>query len=329
MYCNPPSSSVHGISQARMLEWVAISFSRGSSRPRDGTYVSHIDKQVLYFLSHQENPFRRNRRHKMLPVKVENKYKDLIYEQEETNRRKSLRKRNLLYMLHIKHIQLLLYFIYIWYWIGSLYSNFFFSSWDIQTVRCSMSYIYHSFMFLDKRYFPLLCFQTSRRCHWNWNVDGSRNPCLLHHFRGHWIYWILFSLNDFNPLQYSCWQIPWMEEPGRLQSMGLLGVGHDWVTSLSLFTFMHWRRKWQPTPVFLPGESQVRMSLVGCCLWGRTESDTTEATWWWWRRWLCHALRQVITVKPRVIIRSKKGLLIGQGARPCCEEKFQFQKTWN
>ena len=44
------------------------------------------------------------------------------------------------------------------------------------------------------------------------------------------------------------------------------------------FTFMHWRRKWQPTPVFLPGESQGRGSLVGCCLWGRTESDTTEAT---------------------------------------------------
>ena len=41
---------------------------------------------------------------------------------------------------------------------------------------------------------------------------------------------------------------------------------------------MHWRRKWQPTPVFLPGESQGRGSLVGCHLWGRTESDTTEAT---------------------------------------------------
>ena len=43
-------------------------------------------------------------------------------------------------------------------------------------------------------------------------------------------------------------------------------------------TFMHWRRRWQPTPVFLPGESQGRGSLVGCRLWGRTESDTTEAT---------------------------------------------------
>ena len=45
-----------------------------------------------------------------------------------------------------------------------------------------------------------------------------------------------------------------------------------------LFTFVHWRRKWQPTPVFLPGESQGRRSLMGCRLWGRTESDTTEAT---------------------------------------------------
>ena len=69
------------------------------------------------------------------------------------------------------------------------------------------------------------------------------------------------------------WKIPWMEEPGRLQSMGLQRVGHDWVTSLSLFTFMHWRRKWQPTPVFLPGESQGWGSLIGCRLWGRTESD--------------------------------------------------------
>ena len=74
------------------------------------------------------------------------------------------------------------------------------------------------------------------------------------------------------------WKIPWMEEPGGLQSMGSLGVRHDRATSLSLFTLMHWRRKWQPTPVFLPGESQGRGSLVGCRLWGHTESDMTEAT---------------------------------------------------
>ena len=49
-------------------------------------------------------------------------------------------------------------------------------------------------------------------------------------------------------------------------------------TLLSLFTFLHWRRKWQPTPVFLPGESQGRGNLMGSRLWGRTESDMTEAT---------------------------------------------------
>ena len=54
------------------------------------------------------------------------------------------------------------------------------------------------------------------------------------------------------------WKIPWTEEPGWLQTMGSRRVGHDWSTSLSLFPFMHWRRKWQPTPVFLPGESQGR-----------------------------------------------------------------------
>ena len=64
------------------------------------------------------------------------------------------------------------------------------------------------------------------------------------------------------------WKIPWMEQPGRLQSVGSRRVRHDWATSLWLFTFLHWRRKWQPIPVFLPGESQGRGSLVGCRLWG-------------------------------------------------------------
>ena len=70
------------------------------------------------------------------------------------------------------------------------------------------------------------------------------------------------------------WKIPWIKEPGGLQSMG---VTKSW-TRLSDFTFTHWRRKWQPTPVFLPGKSQGRGSLVGCHLWGRTVSDTTEVT---------------------------------------------------
>jgi len=74
------------------------------------------------------------------------------------------------------------------------------------------------------------------------------------------------------------WRIPWTEEPGRLQSMGSRRVGHDWVTWLSLFTFMHWRRKWQPTPVFLPGESQGRGSLAA--VYGVTRSRTRL-------KWLC------------------------------------------
>ena len=83
------------------------------------------------------------------------------------------------------------------------------------------------------------------------------------------------------------WKIPWTEEPGRLQSMRSLLVGHDRATSLSLFTFMHWRRKWQPTPVFLPGESQGRGSLVGRRLWiaqcwtqlKRLNSSSSSSSW--------------------------------------------------
>ena len=69
------------------------------------------------------------------------------------------------------------------------------------------------------------------------------------------------------------WKVPWMEEPGRLQSMGSRRVGHDWVTSLSCFTFMDWRRKWQPTPVFLPGESQGR-GAWRANVYGVTQSRT-------------------------------------------------------
>ena len=80
------------------------------------------------------------------------------------------------------------------------------------------------------------------------------------------------------PLQYSCLENPmdggawWAAIHGVAKSPTRLS------DFLSLFTFMHWRRKWQPTPVFLPGESQGRGNLVGCSLWGRTELDTTEAT---------------------------------------------------
>ena len=88
----------------------------------------------------------------------------------------------------------------------------------------------------------------------------------LFFFTSHWAYYSEKAMATHSSTL--AWKIPWTEEPGGLQSMGSLRVGHDWATSLSLFPFMHWRRKWQPTPVFLPGESQGRGSLVGCLSMG-------------------------------------------------------------
>ena len=92
--------------------------------------------------------------------------------------------------------------------------------------------------------------KSSRRKHW-WKQLGL------------WRLWVYVTLVDkvaekamATHSRTLAGKIPWMEEPGGLQSMGSRRVRYDWATSLSLFTFMHWRRKWQPTPVFLPGESQ-------------------------------------------------------------------------
>ena len=94
------------------------------------------------------------------------------------------------------------------------------------------------------------------------------------------------------------WTIPWMEEPGGLQSVWSLRVRHNWAASLLLFTFMHWRREWQPTPVFLPAESQD-----GGAWWAAIYGVAQSRTWlkwlssssrdfvglpWWLRRWRIH-----------------------------------------
>ena len=133
-------------------------------------------------------------------------------------------------------------------------------------------------------------FLTNNQSHWNNTVNVVFTLLLSqsseHNFKPADILELInlriskesFGEGNGNPFQYSCLENPWTEEPGRLQFMGSLRVRHDWVTSLSRFTFMCWRRKWQPTPLFLPGESQGQQGLVGFCLWGRTESDRTEAT---------------------------------------------------
>ena len=103
------------------------------------------------------------------------------------------------------------------------------------------------------------------------------------------------------------WKVPWTGEPGRLQSMGSLRVGHDWASSLLLFTFIHWRRKWQPTPVFLPGEFQEWGSLVAA-VYGVAQSRTrlkrlsssssnVEST----VRPFCYLLRHLLKVMVNII----------------------------
>ena len=64
------------------------------------------------------------------------------------------------------------------------------------------------------------------------------------------------------------------EEPGGLPSKELHRVGHD----RRDLSHVHWRRKCQPTPVLLPGESQGQRILVGCHLWGHPESEMTDVT---------------------------------------------------
>ena len=105
------------------------------------------------------------------------------------------------------------------------------------------------------------------------------------------------------------WKIPWTEEPGRLQSMGSLRVGNDWVTSLPLFTFMQWRRKWQPTPVFLPGESQGQGSLVGC-VYGVTQS-------WTRMKWLSSSSNDYPVLYPPLMYLRSWSVMFLKGKQRC------------
>ena len=104
------------------------------------------------------------------------------------------------------------------------------------------------------------------------------------------------------------WKIPWTQEPGRLQSMGSRRVRHDWATSLSLFTFLHWRRKWQPAPVILPGESQGRRSQWAA-VYGVAQS-------WTWLKWLSSSS------SPDLQVRNSGG-----GAQEFCYNRF-FSYSW-
>ena len=86
----------------------------------------------------------------------------------------------------------------------------------------------------------------------------------------------LFSEKAMTP--YSCLENP-MDRGAWWAAVHGVAKSRTWLSDFTFtFTLMYWRRKWKPTPVFLPGESQGRGSLVGCHLWGRTQSDMAEVT---------------------------------------------------
>ena len=101
----------------------------------------------------------------------------------------------------------------------------------------------------------------------DWTTSQPEIACIVE--------WALGEGNG-TPLQYSCLENP-MDRGAWWAAVHGVAKSQTWLSDFT-FTLMHWRRKWQPTPVFLPGEFQGWGSLVGCRQWGRTESNTTEVT---------------------------------------------------
>ena len=128
---------------------------------------------------------------------------------------------------------------YFWWTLNSELTDFLFRAWK--------KYSFTSF-------WPPWCLM--KKIHWHSNclscIDLVYSECFFSFFLNFW---------KFN---YASW------------FFFFFFLGLSYLRFFSLFTFMHWRRKWQPTPVFSPGESQGWGSLVGCRLWGCTESDMTE-----------------------------------------------------
>ena len=102
------------------------------------------------------------------------------------------------------------------------------------------------------------------------------------------------------------WKIPWMEEPGGLQSMGSLRVEQDRATSLSLFTFMHWRRKWQPTPQCSCLENPMDGGAWWAAVYGVAKSWTRLSDFTF--TFHCHALEKEMATHSSVLAWRIRGM---------------------
>ena len=131
---------------------------------------------------------------------------------------------------------------------------------------------------------------------WSWNSSTLATWCEeLTHLKRPWC-WGRLRAGEGDDRGWDCWMASptqwtwvwvnsgswwWTGRPGMLQFMRSQRVGHDWVTELNRTEWVKvgkipWRRKWQPTPVLLPGKSHGWRSLAGYSPWGCKESDTTE-----------------------------------------------------
>ena len=152
-------------------------------------------------------------------------------------------------------------------------------------ILCQVSFSHLSSLCVNVSFLGYLILSLGRLNSMLYALKEPSEPSLCHTVL--WqslIVWYCTSLMLFSgegngtPLQYSCLENP-MDEGAWWAAVRGVSKSRTRLSDFTfIFTFMNWKRKWQPTPVFLPGESQGRGSLVGCRLWGRTESDTTEVT---------------------------------------------------
>ena len=249
---SPTGSPVPGILQARTLEWVAISFSNAWKWKVKVKLLNRVRPSATPWTAALQAPpcmgFSRQEYWSRVP----------FWNNLDSN--PGILNLTLVLLNYSVNINLLKYtyiFLSIWFIYKYIYINKYiklYSSVYMYELYSSIRYQFSSVSVVSDSLRPHGLQHTRPSCP-SPTPRTCCNPCPLSQLD------IVICMATHSSTL--AWKIPWTEEPGRLQSMVSLRVGHDWATSLSLFTFMHWRRKWQPTPVFLPGESQGPGSLVG------------------------------------------------------------------